>query len=176
MILTNKSLQSIPRTVKAASSTSAGATLITAPSSGKNITLVDLINGDGTNMATLKEKHGSATADTIAQIPAGGAISLNAPILVSPKKVVIAPDEASAIASAVTLETDNLEAALKTGDAITFAGGGVFTLSSDAAAGANGVSGALTVAAVAAGEKGYTTVKVDVATSTKFTATYMAES
>lgn len=173
MILTNKI--SVPRTVNVASSTSAGATLITAPSSGKNVTLVDLINGDGSNMATLKEKHGSATADTIAQIPAGGAIALNAPILVSPKKVVLDAGESSAIASGLELETELLEAALKTGDAITFAGGGVFTLTSDAAAGANSIEGALTVAAVGLGEKGYTTVKVDVATSTKFTATYMVE-
>jgi hypothetical protein len=73
----------------------------------------------------------------------------------------------------VTVE--QLAAALASGDVITFAGGGVLTLTSAASAAATSLAGNLTVAAIAVGEIGYTTVKVDVVTSTKFTATYMVE-
>jgi len=170
MILSNKI--SVPRTVSVASVTSAG-TLITAPSAGKNVVLVDLINADGSNIATLKDKHGSAAADTLALVPVSTAISLNAPILVSTKKVVTG--SAHAVANGITVTVEKLAAALASGDVITFAGGGVLTLTSAANAAATSLAGNLTVAAITAGEKGYTTVKVDVVTSTKFTATYMVE-
>ena len=84
MILSNST--SLPRTVNTASTTSAGATLAAAPGAGKSIILVDLMNGDGSNMATLKEDDGSGAV--IAQVPAGGAISLNAPIKVTANKAV----------------------------------------------------------------------------------------
>jgi hypothetical protein len=170
MILSNKI--SVPRTVSVASITSAG-TLITAPSAGKNVILVDLINADGSNIATLKDKHGSAVAGTLALVPISTAISLNAPILVATKKVVTGI--AHAVNATVTLSVEKLATAFASGDIITFAGGGILTLSSAASAGATSLAGNLSVAAVAVGEIGYTTVKVDVVTSTKFTATYMVE-
>ena len=80
------STTSLPRTINAANTTSAGATLAAAPGAGKSIVLVDLINGDGSNMATLKEDNNSGAV--IAQVPAGGAISLNAPITVTANKAV----------------------------------------------------------------------------------------
>ena len=80
------STTSLPRTINAANTTSAGATLAAAPGAGKSIILVDLINGDGSNMATLKEDNNSGAV--IAQVPAGGAISLNAPITVAANKAV----------------------------------------------------------------------------------------
>ena len=80
------STRSLPRTVNTANTTSAGTTLAAAPGAGKSIILVDLINGDGTNMATLKITDGSGAV--IAQVPAGGAISLNAPIKVEANKAV----------------------------------------------------------------------------------------
>ena len=80
------STTSLPRTVTTANTTSAGTTLAAAPGAGKSIILVDLINGDGTNMATLKITDGSGAV--IAQVPAGGAISLNAPIKVEANKAV----------------------------------------------------------------------------------------
>ena len=80
------STTSLPRTVNTANTTSAGTTLAAAPGAGKSIILVDLINGDGTNMATLKITDGSGAV--IAQVPAGGAISLNAPIKVEANKAV----------------------------------------------------------------------------------------
>ena len=84
MILSNST--SLPRTVNVANTTAAAATLAAAPGAGKSIILVDLINGDGTNMATLKEDDSSGAV--IAQVPAGGAISLNAPIKVTANKAV----------------------------------------------------------------------------------------
>jgi len=60
--------------------------LAAAPGAGKSIILVDLINGDGSNMATLKITDGNGAV--IAQVPAGGAISLNAPIKVEANKAV----------------------------------------------------------------------------------------
>ena len=170
MILSNKI--SVPRSVTVASVTSAG-TLITAPSAGKNVVLVDLINADGSNIATLKDKHGSAAADTLALVPVSTAVSLNAPILVATKKVITG--SAHAVANGITVTVEQLAAALASGDVITFAGGGVLTLTSAASAAATSLAGNLTVAAIAVGEIGYTTVKVDVVTSTKFTATYMVE-
>jgi|21_taG_2_1085346.scaffolds.fasta_scaffold00206_3 hypothetical protein len=170
MILSNKI--SVPRTVSVASVTSAG-TLITAPSAGKNVVLVDLINADGSNIATLKDKHGSAAADTLALVPVSTAVSLNAPILVKTKKVVTGT--AHAVANGITVTVEKLATALASGDVITFAGGGVLTLTSGASAAATSLAGNLTVAALTVGETGYTTVKVDVVTSTKFTATYMVE-
>ena len=164
---------SVPRTVNVANSTSAGVALVTAPSAGQNFVLVDLINADGSNIATLKDKHGSAVSDLLAQVPVSTAIGLQAPIMVAAKKVVLDADESSAIATGLELEVDKLESALKDGDVITFAGGGVFTLDTDAAAGANSIEGDITVAAVGKGEKGYTTPKVWITGSTKFTATYM---
>ena len=174
MILSNKI--SVPRTVSVASITSAG-TLITAPSAGKNVILVDLINADGSNIATLKDKHGSAVADILAQVPVSTAVSLNAPILVATKKVVINPAPASphVVANNVTVTVEATATAFVAGDAITFAGGGVLTLDNAYNAGVTSVVGDITVAAINAGEIGYTTVKVDVVTSTKFTATYMVE-
>ena len=80
------SITSLPRTVNVASTTAAAATLAAAPGTGKSIILVDLINGDGTNMATLKEDDASGAV--IAQVPAGGSISLNAPISVTANKAV----------------------------------------------------------------------------------------
>ena len=77
---------SLPRTVNVNSTTSAGAVLAAAPGAGKSIILIDLINGDGSNMASLKETDGSGAL--IAQVPAGGAISLNAPIKVTANKAV----------------------------------------------------------------------------------------
>ena len=77
---------SLPRTVNVNSTTSAGAVLAAAPGAGKSIILIDLINGDGSNMASLKETD--ASGDLIAQVPAGGAISLNAPIKVTANKAV----------------------------------------------------------------------------------------
>tara|TARA_R110000765_G_scaffold228534_5_gene332168 strand:- start:23 stop:523 length:501 start_codon:yes stop_codon:yes gene_type:complete len=165
MILSNKI--SVPRSVKSASITSAG-TLITAPSAGKTVVLVDLINGDGTHMATLK--HGSTT---IAQIPAGGSIALNAPIEVAPHE--IKTPSAKSIGNGITLSVFSITSPLASGTVITFTGGGIFTLTSAAAASAYSYSGNLTVAALTAMEIGYTTAKVDVLTSTKFTATYMVE-
>ena len=73
MILSNKI--SVPRTVSVASITSAG-TLITAASPGKNVVLVDLINADASNIASLKDKHGSAVSDLLAQVPVSTAVSL----------------------------------------------------------------------------------------------------
>jgi len=176
MILSNKNI-SLPRTVSVASITSAG-TLITAASAGKNVVLVDLINGDGSNIASLKEKHGSAVvAAPIAQIPVSTAISLNAPILVATKKVVIDPAPASphVVANNVTVTVEATATAFVAGDAITFAGGGVLTLDNAYNAGVTSIVGDITVASINAGEIGYTTVKVDVVTSTKFTATYTVE-
>ena len=80
------STTSLPRTVNVASTTAAAATLAAAPGAGRSIILVDLINGDGTNMATLKEDNSSGAV--IAQVPAGGSISLNAPISVTANKAV----------------------------------------------------------------------------------------
>ena len=80
------STTSLPRTVNVANTTAAAATLASAPGAGKSIILVDLINGDGSNMATLKETDGDGAV--IAQVPAGGAISLNAPITVTANKAV----------------------------------------------------------------------------------------
>jgi len=80
------STTSLPRTVNVANSTAAAATLAAAPGAGRSIILVDLINGDGTNMATLKEDDDDG--DVIAQVPAGGSISLNAPISVTANKAV----------------------------------------------------------------------------------------
>ena len=77
---------SLPRTINVANSTSAGTTLIAAPSAGKSIILVDLINGDGSNTAVLREESGSGTI--LAQVGPGAAISLNAPIKVSAAELV----------------------------------------------------------------------------------------
>jgi len=174
MILSNKI--SVPRTVSVASITSAG-TLITAASPGKNVVLVDLINADGSNIATLKDKHGSAVADTLALVPVSTAVSLNAPILVKTKKVVIDPTPASphVVANNITVTVEATATAFVAGDAITFAGGGVLTLDNAYNAGVTSIVGDVTVASINAGEIGHTTVKVDVVTSTKFTATYMVE-
>ena len=73
------------------------------------------------------------------------------------------------------MTVEHLATASASGDVITFAGGGVLTLTSSANAAATSLVGNLTVAALVVGEIGYTTVKVDVVTSTKFTATYMVE-
>jgi len=175
MILSNKNI-SLPRTVSVASITSAG-TLITAASPGKNVVLVDLINADGSNIATLKDKHGSAAADTLALVPVSTAISLNAPILVKTKKVVIDPTPASphTVADNVTITVEATATAFAANDVITFAGGGVLTLDNAYNAGVTSIVGDITVASINAGEIGYTTVKVDVVTSTKFTATYTVE-
>ena len=78
---------SLPRTVTVNSTTSAGAVLAAAPGAGKSIILIDLINGDGTHMASLKEETDGSGA-LLAQVPAGGAISLNAPIKVTANKAV----------------------------------------------------------------------------------------
>ena len=165
MILNTKTTLPLQRTVKVASITSAG-TLITAPSEGKTVTLVDLINGDGTNMATLK--HG---AITIAQIPAGGSIALNAPIEVAPFEI---RSPGHAIGNGISFNVYAISSPLANGTVIAFTGGGIFTLTSAAAANASTYSGNLTVAAVSNSyDKGYIKVKVDVVTSTKFTATYM---
>lgn len=170
MILSNKI--SVPRTVSVASITSAG-TLITAASPGKNVVLVDLINADASNIASLKDKHGSAVSDLLAQVPVSTAVSLNAPILVATKKAITG--SAHAVANGITVTVEHLATAFASGDVITFAGGGVLTLTSSANAAATSLVGNLTVAAIVVGEIGYTTVKVDVVTSTKFTATYMVE-
>ena len=172
MILNNTT--SLPRTVSVASVTSAG-TLITAPSAGKNVVLVDLLNADGSNIATLKDKHGSAAADTLALVPVSTAISLNAPILVAPKKVVSTSSHSGAESNPITVTVEATATDFVSGDIITFAGGAVLTLTANAYPAATSLTGNLTVAAIAVGEIGYTTVKVDVVTSTKFTATYMVE-
>tara|TARA_R110000765_G_scaffold395232_1_gene488968 strand:+ start:59 stop:562 length:504 start_codon:yes stop_codon:yes gene_type:complete len=166
MILNTKTTLPRPRTVKSATVTSAG-TLITSTSEEKTVFLVDLINGDSTNMATLK--HG---AITIAQIPAGGSIALNAPIEVAPFQ--IRSPGGYAIGNGITFNVFSISSPLASGTVIAFTGGGVFTLTSAAAANANSYSGNLTVAAVNDSyDIGYTKVKVEVVTSTKFTATYM---
>ena len=172
MILSNT--LSVPRTVNVANSTSAGVALVTAASPGQSFVLVDLINADGSNIATLKDKHGSAVSDLLAQIPVSTAISLTAPIHVTAKKAVAGFGEGTGTGPGKTIEVSPyLEAALKDGDVITFTGGGVFTLTSDAAAGSASITGDLTVAAIVEREKGYTTPKVWITGSTKFTATYM---
>jgi hypothetical protein len=169
MILSNKI--SVPRTVSVASITSAG-TLITAASPGKNVVLVDLINADSSNIASLKDKHGSAVSDLLAQVPVSTAISLNAPILVATKKVVTGSAHST---GSVSVTVEQLATAFANNDIITFAGGGVLTLTSAASAAATTLDGTLSVAPIVVGEIGHTTVKVDVVTSTKFTATYMVE-
>ena len=176
MILSNT--LSVPRTVNVANSTSAGVALVTAPSAGQNFVLVDLINADGSNIATLKDKHGSAVDTLLAQVTVSTAISLTAPILVASKKVVagsLGADPPGGVpANNITVTVEPLEKALVAGDVITFAGGGVFTLDNGYAAGVTSIVGDLTVLGnLNADEVGYTTPKVWITGSTKFTATYM---
>ena len=75
-----------------------------------------------------------------------------------------------------TVTVEQLATAFESGDVITFAGGGVLTLTSAASAAATSLAGNLTVAAINVGETGRTPVKVDVVTSTKFTATSAIQS
>jgi len=171
MILDNTT--SLPRKVGSANSTSAGATLITAATEGKAIYLVDLLNGDGSNMATLKERL--AGGPVIAQVPAGGVASLNAPIKVSPIKVTVNNGSGYAVANGISITVDAIPKALLSGDVIYFKNGGVFTLTSGASANATSLTGNLTVAALVDNEAGNTKAIVHCATSTKFTATFIEE-
>lgn len=72
----------LPRTINVANLTTGSAgQLIAAPGAGKNIVLVDLMNGHATTTAVLETA--SSSGDVIAQVPGSGAISLNAPIKVA---------------------------------------------------------------------------------------------
>jgi len=171
MILDNN--QILPRKTGSANTTGAGATLVQAAASGKAIHLVDLINGDGSNMASLKY-HG-ATGELIAQVGAGSAISLNAPIKVPSRKATVNNASGYSVANGVSVTVDALAKAIPSGDILYFTNGGVLTLTSGAAAGATTLAGNLTVANIVDNEVGQTKAKIHVATSTKFTATYTEE-
>ena len=60
--------QILPRKISTANTTGAGATLVQASKSGKAVHLVDLINGDGSNMASLK--YYGASGELLAQVGA----------------------------------------------------------------------------------------------------------
>lgn len=171
MILDNTT--TLPRTVKSGNTTSAGATIITATTHGKAIHLVDLINGDGSNMASIKDR--AAGGPLVAQVPAGGTVSLSAPIKVSHLEATVNNGSGYSVGNGLTVTVDSLPKALLSGDVLYFSGGGVLTLTSGANAGATSLAGNLTVADLTDNEKGKTKVAIHVATATKFTATYIEE-
>lgn len=85
----------LPRSINVAQhTTGGGANMIAAPGAGKTITLVDIINADASNVLLLRET--GAGGNILARIPAGAAISLNAPIETSANVLVYASGSTAA--------------------------------------------------------------------------------
>lgn len=171
MILDNKI--KLPRKIGTANTTGAAATLVQATNYGKKIYLVDLINGDGSNMASLK--HNATGGALIAQVGAGAAISLNAPIEVNFNEATVNNASGYAVANSITIAVDPTPRAMVSGELLYFENGAIFTLTAAKGAGSTTLAGNLTVAALTDNAVGKTKAKVHVDTATKFTATYLEE-